>query len=103
MESDLSEGNAPTIPGTGQSNGSQVNNLNTQPVPIPTGADPTPNGTSHITTNLAPPPGIENMPPLSAAAMASFASAARGVTTAAEVKEEGGNKEGLLVLNGTSE
>jgi len=39
---------------------------------------------------------------LSATAMASFASAAKGVTTAQEVQEEGGNADGLLVLNGST-
>lgn len=52
--------------------------------------------------DIAPPPGIAGMPALSATAVASFASAAKGVTTVQEVKEEGGNKEGLLVLNGAS-
>lgn len=58
------------------------------------------NGSSHV--NIAPPPGIEGMPPLSGAVVAGFASAAKGVTTAQEVKDEGGNKEGLLVLNNAS-
>jgi len=69
---------------------------------VSTGADPTPNGTTSTNVDLAPPPGLENMAPLSAAAMASFASAAKGVTTAQEVQEEGGNAEGLLVLNGST-
>lgn len=70
--------------------------------PVPNGADPTPNGTIPIAVDLAPPPGLENMAPLSATAMASFASAAKGVTTAQEVQEEGGNADGLLVLNGST-
>lgn len=70
------------------------------PIP-PSGADPTPLATSQplsetVKANLEPPPAIEGMPPLSNVAMASFASAAKGVTTA----EEG--KEGLLVLNGAA-
>lgn len=63
---------------------------------------PTPNGTGAGRTDIAPPPGLENVPPLSAAAMASFASAAKGVTTVQEVQDEGGNREGLVVLNGAT-
>ena len=78
--------------------------LSTSPksVAVPTGADPTPNGVrgmnGHAADDIAPPPGIEGMPPLSATAMSSFASAAKGVTTVEEVGE-GGNQEGLMVLN----
>lgn len=70
--------------------------------PHPHAPDPAPaqNGSSVNGTEIAPPPGLENVPPLSAAAMASFASAAKGVTTVQEVQDEGGNREGLLVLNG---
>jgi poly(A) polymerase len=71
-------------------------------LPGTNGADPTPNGAIPPNVDLAPPPGLENMAPLSATAMASFASAAKGVTTAQEVQEEGGNTEGLLVLNGST-
>lgn len=70
----------------------------------PHAPDPVPaqNGTAAARTDIAPPPGLENVPPLSAAAMASFASAAKGVTTVQEVQDEGGNREGLLVLNGAT-
>ncbi|KAK1921134.1 putative polynucleotide adenylyltransferase [Papiliotrema laurentii] len=75
--------------------------------PVPVGADPAlpsaanGNGSAGI-VDMAPPPGIESMPPLSGVALAGFASAAGGITTAEEVQQEGGNKEGLLVLNGTT-
>ncbi|ORX35170.1 putative polynucleotide adenylyltransferase [Kockovaella imperatae] len=81
----------------------------TDPTPIPIGADQTPatNG-SHTEgadganpQDIPPPPSIQGMPPLSATAMSSFASAAKGVTTA-EKAEEVGNQEGLLVLNQTA-
>jgi hypothetical protein len=52
-------------------------------LPIPTGADPVPANDSGI-VDVQPPPAIEGMPPLSATAMASFASAAKGVTTKQE-------------------
>lgn len=75
------------------------------PIPIPNGADPVPsNGTNPhnpAPIDIAPPPGIEDMPPLSAAAMSSFASAAKGVTTKAEVGETN-NEGGLLVLSGAA-
>jgi hypothetical protein len=51
---------------------------------------------------VLPPPAISDMPALSASAVAGFASAEKGVTTAEEAKQEGGNKEGLVVLNGSS-
>lgn len=69
------------------------------PVPIPTGADPLPNSNGAV-VEIEPPPAIEGMPPLSGAAMSSFASAAKGVTTKQEM-EELDNKQGLIVLNGS--
>ncbi|WWD22616.1 hypothetical protein CI109_107109 [Kwoniella shandongensis] len=66
-------------------------------VPIPNGADPVPPPSSNgvQAMDIQPPPGIENMPPLSATAMSSFATAAKGVAT-----DQDSNSEGLLVLNG---
>ncbi|KIR72864.1 poly(A) polymerase [Cryptococcus deuterogattii CA1014] len=63
-------------------------------IPVPNGADPVPlkDGTGPV--DFKPPPGIEDMPPLSTAAMSSFATAAKGV---ANPQDE--NKEGLVVLN----
>ena len=80
--------------------GTTANSTSTDPhTPDPV---PAQNGTAAARTDIAPPPGLENVPPLSAAAMASFASAAKGVTTVQEVQDEGGNREGLLVLNGAT-
>ena len=64
----------------------------------PSGADPTPITNGQV-VDLEPPPAIQGMPPLSATAMSSFASAAKGVTTKQEVNELD-NKEGLIILNG---
>ncbi|KIS00523.1 poly(A) polymerase, partial [Cryptococcus deuterogattii 2001/935-1] len=63
-------------------------------IPVPNGADPVPlkDGTGPV--DFKPPPGIEDMPPLSTAAMSSFATAAKGV-----VNPQDENKEGLVVLN----
>ncbi|KIR69207.1 poly(A) polymerase [Cryptococcus bacillisporus CA1873] len=63
-------------------------------IPVPNGADPVPlkDGTGPV--DFKPPPGIEDMPPLSTAAMSSFATAAKGV---ANSQDE--NKEGLVVVN----
>ncbi|KAL7420428.1 polynucleotide adenylyltransferase [Cryptotrichosporon argae] len=71
------------------------------PLPVPVGADPDPAVPSTIPGDAAnveiqPPPGIENLPPLSEAARQSFASAANGVT-----KQTDGGTEGFVVLNGT--
>ncbi|KAK8844831.1 hypothetical protein IAR55_006681 [Kwoniella newhampshirensis] len=74
-------------------------NLFPNGVPVPNGADPIPpvesNGVQAV--DIEPPPGIENMPPLSATAMSSFATAAKGVAT-----DQDSNSEGLLVLNGST-
>lgn len=76
----------------------------TPAVPQPTGADPLPaasaGGNGHAADAIQPPPGIADMPPLSATAMASFATAANGVATQEAVGE--GNPEGRLVLNSSS-
>ena len=70
------------------------------PIPIPSIGNllPSANGKS---LEIVPPPAIEGMPPLSATAMSSFASAAKGVTTKQEIGASD-NKEGLIVLNGTA-
>lgn len=73
----------------------------TPAVPTPTGADPLPaGGNGHSADTIQPPPGIADMPPLSATAMASFATAANGVATQEAVGE--GNPEGRLVLNSSA-
>jgi len=77
---------------------------NNTPIPIPTGPDlrPVSNGQLlDITLDIAPPPAIQGMPPLSATAMSSFASAAKGVTTKEEL-DSLDNKEGVIVLSGTA-
>ncbi|ODN73700.1 hypothetical protein, variant [Cryptococcus amylolentus CBS 6039] len=66
-------------------------------VPQPNGADPVPSQNGAGPVDLKPPPGIENMPPLSTAAMSSFATAAKGVAGAQDE-----NKDGLIVLNQTA-
>ncbi|ORY26955.1 Poly(A) polymerase central domain-domain-containing protein [Naematelia encephala] len=67
----------------------------------PTGADPSiPNSSASV--EVAPPPGIEDMPPLSATAMSSFASAANGVTTEDQAGGTNGNAEGLVMLKGAA-
>ncbi|KAK4685893.1 poly(A) polymerase, partial [Tremellales sp. Uapishka_1] len=87
----------PIPDGVAAPNGTTAAPLTTT-LPKPQGADPVslPLIAEPQAIDLAPPPGIENLPPLSAAAMASFASAAKGVTTDED------NKEGLLVLNSTA-
>lgn len=83
-------------------------------LPVTAGGDPLPPGTngSAQPTDLPPPPSIEGMPPLSATAMSSFASAANGVTTAQAGSEANANgtngqatstqtaSDGKVVLNG---
>ncbi|TYJ53782.1 hypothetical protein B9479_005542 [Cryptococcus floricola] len=66
-------------------------------VPQSNGADPVPSQNGAGPVDLKPPPGIENMPPLSTAAMSSFATAAKGVAGAQDE-----NKDGLIVLNQTA-
>nr|XP_019013940.1 poly(A) polymerase [Kwoniella pini CBS 10737]OCF52721.1 poly(A) polymerase [Kwoniella pini CBS 10737] len=69
-------------------------------VPLPNGADPVPpsilNGNSNAALPL-PPPGIENLPPLSATSLSGFATAANGVV---HDGHSGKNTDGLVVLNG---
>lgn len=76
----------------------------TAALPVTAGGDPVPQGTNGTasTVDVKPPPGIENMPPLSATAISSFASAAKGVTTKEDAGPgQTGNPAGLLVLNGS--
>ncbi|KAL0253808.1 hypothetical protein I308_101185 [Cryptococcus tetragattii IND107] len=94
---DGSEGQGPSK--RTKSEQTSFNNSETQQqlpngIPVPNGADPVPlkDGTGPV--DFKPPPGIEDMPPLSTAAMSSFATAAKGV---ANPQDE--NKEGLVVLN----
>jgi hypothetical protein len=89
-------------PSTTTTNGAHVASL-----PVTAGGDPLPPSTngSEVATNVEPPPGIEGMAPLSAAAMSSFASAANGVTTDAATSNGNGNGQegdGKVVLNGVS-
>jgi poly(A) polymerase len=72
-------------------------------LPQTAGGDPLPptsNGSS-VLSEIAPPPAIQGMAPLSATAMSSFASAANGVTTDSS---NGGPQsgDGKVVLNGVS-
>jgi poly(A) polymerase len=77
-------------------------------LPQTAGGDPLPpalNG-ANVASDLAPPPAIEGMAPLTATAMSSFASAANGVTTGPE-STNGTNGapstgDGKVVLNGVS-
>lgn len=64
-------------------------------LPASTEGDPLPPSTTAV-EDIAPPPGIEGLPPLSATAIASFASAAKGVTT------NGADTEGKVVLSGAN-
>jgi hypothetical protein len=89
-------------PSTTSTNGAHAASL-----PVTAGGDPLPPSTngSEVATNVEPPPGIEGMAPLSAAAMSSFASAANGVTTDAATSNGNGNGQegdGKVVLNGVS-
>lgn len=70
-------------------------NVNGVGLPSSTSADPAPPGGS-TAEPVAPPPGLENAPPLSDTVKASFASAANGVATNAD-----DNKEGKVVVNGS--
>lgn len=74
-------------------------------LPVTAGGDPVPAGANGSVSDIdiRPPPGIEDMPPLSATAMSSFASAAKGVTTKDDLGPgQNGNAQGLLVLNGST-
>lgn len=63
---------------------------------MPNGADPVPLKDGAGPVDFKPPPGIEDMPPLSTAVMSSFATAAKGVAISQDE-----NREGLVVLNQT--
>lgn len=81
---------------------------NAASLPQTAGGDPLPPATngSEIPSDLAPPPAIQGMAPLSATAMSSFASAANGVTTAPNTTNgtNGGTQtgDGKVVLNGVA-
>ena len=89
-------------PSTATTNGADAASL-----PVTAGGDPLPPSTngSEVATNVEPPPAIQGMAPLSAAAMSSFASAANGVTTDAATSNgnrNGQEGDGKVVLNGVS-
>ena len=94
-----SQSHLPTLSPEGLASGTSELHLKTA-ISSPAAPDPVPVPISNgAPIEVAPPPAIEGMPPLSATAMSSFASAAKGVTTRDEVNELD-NKEGLIVLNG---
>ncbi|KAI9633303.1 putative polynucleotide adenylyltransferase [Dioszegia hungarica] len=71
-------------------------------VPTANDADPVPTNGNSVMPDMAPPPAIQGMKPLSSESMAGFASAAKGVTTEKELEGAGGsNAAGLMVLNGS--
>ncbi|WVN87609.1 uncharacterized protein L203_102792 [Cryptococcus depauperatus CBS 7841] len=71
----------------------QASNPRCNGLPVQNGSDPVSSKIGEE-VDIKPPPGIENLPPLSNAAMSSFATAAKGVATTQDF-----NKEGLVVLN----
>ena len=66
----------------------------TAPSVVAAGVAANGNGTAAISAELAPPAAIQGMPPLSTAAMSSFASAEKGVVEGAD----GANPQGLVQL-----
>lgn len=93
-------------PSTTTTNG-QTQGAHAASLPVTAGGDPLPPSTngSEVPADVQPPPAIEGMAPLSAAAMSSFASAANGVTTEAATSNGNGtgqDGDGKVVLNGVS-
>lgn len=66
-------------------------------VHVPTGNESDPAPSNGHATEVPPPPGLENAPPLSETAQSSFASAANGVASS-----QTENQGGQVVLNGTN-
>jgi poly(A) polymerase len=93
--------------GDGPSTTTQITTTDAASLPVTAGGDPLPpsiNG-SEVPLDVQPPPAIEGMAPLSAAAMSSFASAANGVTNAEPGSTNGAgaeNGDGKVILNGVS-
>jgi poly(A) polymerase len=78
--------------------------VNAASLPVTAGGDPLPpasNG-SEIPSDVQPPPAIQGMAPLSAAAMSSFASAANGVTSDLNATNGTEGRDSKVVLNGAS-
>ena len=107
VENIAKRGDGPSTSTATATNGqTQSQGAHAASLPVTAGGDPLPPSTngSDIPADVQPPPAIEGMAPLSAAALSSFASAANGVTTDAATSNGNGTQEGdgKVVLNGVS-